>query len=68
VFNSPKVAADYVASPGQGLDLRQVDADGLAGSVQFSAALLPVAGRTTDPDADRLTGTFEWTCASTPSQ
>lgn len=67
VYSSPGVFADYVATPRQGLDTETVGADGLTGSLRFSAALVPVAGRLRDPDVDRLTGTFEWACSSTPS-
>jgi hypothetical protein len=67
VYNSPGAIADYVASPGKSVDVMQVGADGLTGSLRFSAVLVPVAGRSPDPDIDMLTGTFEWACESTPS-
>ena len=67
VYHSPEVLADYIASPGQGLDAMVVGADGLTGTLRFSAALVPVAGRSPDPDVDRLSGTFEWACSSAPS-
>ena len=67
VYRSPVVNADYFATPGHGLNGMLVGADGLTGSLRFSAGLVPVAGRSHDPEVDRLTGTFEWACESTPS-
>lgn len=63
VYQLPGVVADYTASPGQGLDAMVVGADGLTGTLRFSAALVPVAGRSPDPDVDRLSGAFEWACS-----
>jgi hypothetical protein len=60
-------SADYVASPGSGLDATQVGINGLTGSVRFSAVPVPVPSRSPEPEPYRLTGTFEWACESTPS-
>jgi hypothetical protein len=60
-------SADYVATPGHGLDATQVGIHGLTGSLRFSADLLPNPARSPGPEPARLTGTFEWACESTPS-
>jgi hypothetical protein len=59
--------ADYIATPGNGLDATSVGADGLTGSVRFSAPLLGNPARAQDPEIDRLSGTLEWACESAPS-
>jgi hypothetical protein len=61
-------SADYVATPGNGLDATQIGANGLTGSVRFSAPFVPTPARVHDPEPNRLTGTFEWACESTPSR
>jgi len=64
---SPAGSVDYVASSGNGLDATQIAADGLSGSSRFSAVRVPVPARSPEPEPDRLTGTLEWSCGSTPS-
>jgi hypothetical protein len=66
--SSPTGSADYVASPGDGLETLLVGADGMTGRLRFSATLLPNAARLNDPELDRLTGTFEWACDPTRSE
>ena len=66
--SSPTVAsAHYIASSGNGLEATLVGTNGLTGSLQFTADLVPNPARQHDPDLDRLTGTFAWTCEPTPS-
>jgi hypothetical protein len=65
---SPTVIADYIASPGDGLDTTLIDATGLSGALRFSADVLPNPARLHNPEIDRVTGTFEWTCDPTRSE
>jgi hypothetical protein len=66
-YSPTERSADYSAAPGSGLDATLVGADGLSGKVRYSAVLMPNPARPTVPGFDRLTGTFEWACESTPS-
>jgi hypothetical protein len=59
-------SVSYSAPPGDAMEATLVSADGLTGSLQFSAAPIPDPYHP-NPEFDRLTGTFEWACASTPS-
>jgi hypothetical protein len=69
IVTMPAVAGstDHFASSGTGLDATLVGPDGLSGSLRFSAAPVPDPARSTAPELDRLTGTFEWVCDPTPS-
>ncbi len=66
-YSPTERSRDFAASSGTGLDATTVGADGLTGSVRFSAILLPNPYRLQDPEFSRLTGTFAWACESMPS-